>query len=497
MLERQPQSDLILRRRFVTAGCMLSIFMAAVEVTIVSTAMPTIVSELGGFQLFSWVFAVYLLAQGVSTPLYGRLADLYGRKPVFVVGVIVFLVGSVACGFARQMFWLVLFRAFQGLGAGSIQSLATTIVGDIYAADQRAKVQGWLSGVWGVAAIAGPALGAFIVQHLHWAYVFWINLPIGITAIGIMILCLDETVPTKHHRIDVLGAGLLTLGASAILVAAVQAGTLGAPISAMLLTIGLIALVLLFIQERRATEPIVPFQLWRNKIMAIGNIGSLVVGALLMCVVAFLPTYMQGVMGRSATVAGAVIGAQSLSWSIGSIMSGRVIPATSYRTTGVMGGIALIAGASCLILLDRGSGLAHLVAVALLIGLGMGFCNQTFLIAVQANVGWSERGIATASILFARTIGQVLGASMGGTILNFRVAHLASGSDQALNRLLDPASRGSVDAETALALANAIGTSLHNVFVIAALLAILTLVTTLLMPARFIGTQGSAPGKST
>jgi EmrB/QacA subfamily drug resistance transporter len=475
---------------------MLSIFMAAVEVTIVSTAMPTIVSELGGFRLFSWVFAVYLLAQGVSTPLYGRLADLYGRKPVFVVGIFVFLVGSVACGFARQMFWLVLFRIFQGLGAGSIQALATTIVGDIYAADQRAKVQGWLSGVWGLAAIAGPALGAFIVQHLHWAYVFWINLPIGITAIGIMIVCLDETVPKKHHRIDVLGAGLLTLGASAILVAAV-AGTLGAPISAMLLTIGLIALVLLFIQERRATEPIVPFQLWRDRIMAIGNIGSLIVGALLMCVVAFLPTYMQGVMGRSATIAGAIIGAQSLSWSIGSIMSGRVIPATSYRTTGVMGGIALIAGASCLIFLDRESGLAHLVVVALLIGLGMGFCNQTFLIAVQSSVGWGERGIATASILFARTIGQVLGASIGGTILNFGVAHLAPGSDQALNRLLDPALRGSVDAKTALSFAQAIGTSLHNVFVIAALLAILTLATTLLMPARFIGTQGSAPREST
>ena len=264
----------------------------------------------------------------------------------------------------------------------------------------------------------------------------------------------------------------------------------------MLLTIGLIALVLLFIQERRATEPIVPFQLWRDRIMAIGNIGSLVVGALLMCVVAFLPTYMQGVMGRSATVAGAVIGAQSLSWSMGSIMSGRVIPATSYRTTGVMGGIALIAGASSLIFLDRESGLAHLVVVALLIGLGMGFCNQTFLIAVQSSVGWSERGIATASILFARTIGQVLGASIGGTILNFGVAHLASGSDQALNRLLDPALRGSVDGETALSLANAIAASLHNVFVIAALLAILTLATTLLIPSRLSGTQEFGSHKS-
>ncbi len=258
---------------------MLAIFMAAVEVTIVSTAMPTIVSELGGFRLFSWVFAVYLLAQGVSTPLYGRLADLYGRKSVFVVGAIVFLIGSAACGFAQQMFWLVLFRAFQGLGAGSIQSIATTIVGDIYAADQRAKVQGWLSGVWGIAAIAGPALGAFIVEHLHWAYVFWINLPIGIAAIGIMIFCLVETVPRRAHRIDFVGAGLLTFGASAILVAVVQAGTLHAVLSVLLLAAGLIAFVFLFFQEGRTAEPMVPFQLWLNKIIAIGNIGNLFNGA--------------------------------------------------------------------------------------------------------------------------------------------------------------------------------------------------------------------------
>ncbi len=463
---------------------MLAIFMAAVEVTIVSTAMPTIVSELGGFRLFSWVFAAYLLAQGVSTPLYGRLADLHGRKPVFVVGAIVFLAGSAACGFSRQMFWLVLFRIFQGFGAGSIQSLAITIVGDIYPGNQRASVQGWLSGVWGLAAIAGPALGAFIVQHLHWAYVFWINLPIGLTAIGILTVCLDETVPKRSHRIDIVGAALLMLGAGALLIAIVQINTLDAAVTVLLFVAGLIALALLFFQERRAAEPIVPFQLWRSRIMAIGNIGSLVIGALLMCIVAFLPTYVQGVMERSVTVAGAIIGGQSVAWSVGSIISGRVMTATSYRTTGAIGGIALIAGAVLLILLDRDSGLTHLAFATLLIGLGMGFCNQTLLIAVQSSVGWNERGIATASILFLRTIGQVLGASIGGAILNFGVAHLASGSDQALNRLLDPATRGTIDPKTALSLSHAIEASLHNVYVIAGLLALVVLTAMLTLPSR-------------
>lgn len=477
-------TDFILRRRLVTAGCMLAIFMAAVEATIVATAMPTIVAELGGFRLFSWVFAAYLLAQAVSTPLYGRLADLYGRKPVFVAGAVIFLLGSIACGFTRHMLWLVIFRIVQGLGAGSIQSIATTVVGDIYTPAERARVQGWLSGVWGVAAIAGPVLGAFIVQHLHWAFVFWINLPIGIAAIAILVLCLEECVIKRPHRIDVLGAGLLMLSAGAIFITIVQARNLDAAVSVSLIAAGFIALALLVMQEQRAADPIVPFQMWRSRIMASGNIGSLVIGALLMCVVAFLPTYMQGVMGHSASVAGAIIATQSVSWSTGSIISGRVMAATSYRTSGVLGALALIAGTSLLISLDRYSGLPHLALAALLIGLGMGFCNQTFLIAIQSSVGWSERGVATASTLFLRTFGQALGASLGGAILNFGLARVAADVDQALNRLLEPASRASLAVDDLLRLSDAIAASLHDVYVISGVLAMLALGATLVIPAR-------------
>lgn len=463
---------------------MLAIFMAAVEATIVATAMPTIVAELGGFRLFSWVFAAYLLAQAVSTPLYGRLADLYGRKPVFVAGAVIFLLGSIACGFTRHMLWLVIFRIVQGLGAGSIQSIATTVVGDIYTPAERARVQGWLSGVWGVAAIAGPVLGAFIVQHLHWAFVFWINLPIGIAAIAILVLCLEECVIKRPHRIDVLGAGLLMLSAGAIFITIVQARNLDAAVSVSLIAAGFIALALLVMQEQRAADPIVPFQMWRSRIMASGNIGSLVIGALLMCVVAFLPTYMQGVMGHSASVAGAIIATQSVSWSTGSIISGRVMAATSYRTSGVLGALALIAGTSLLISLDRYSGLPHLALAALLIGLGMGFCNQTFLIAIQSSVGWSERGVATASTLFLRTFGQALGASLGGAILNFGLARVAADVDQALNRLLEPASRASLAVDDLLRLSDAIAASLHDVYVISGVLAMLALGATLVIPAR-------------
>jgi EmrB/QacA subfamily drug resistance transporter len=487
----QPVStDFVVRRRLVTAACMLAIFMAAVEATIIATAMPTIVAELGGFRLFSWVFAAYLLATAVSTPLYGRLADLYGRKPVFVVGAVVFLIGSGACGFTRDMPFLVIFRIIQGLGAGSIQSIATTIVGDVYGPHERARVQGWLSAVWGVAAIAGPTLGAFIVQHLHWAYVFWINIPIGIAAIAILALCLDETVPKRPHRIDLVGSVLLMLGIGALLMAVVQERSLGTARLTALLAGGAAALGLLVVNERRAAEPVVPFRMWRSRVMASGNAGSLVLGALLMCVVAFLPTYIQGVMARSATVAGAILATHSVSWSTGSIISARVMAATSYRTSGAIGALGLVAGAALLIGLDPSSSLFRLAAAAVLIGSGMGFCNQTFLVAIQSSVGWQERGIATASTLFSRTIGQSLGAALGGAILNFGVAHLVGDSEEALNQLLEPSRRASIAADALPRLIEAITASLHTIYMIAGALAVLALAATLLIPGRLSPRSG-------
>jgi EmrB/QacA subfamily drug resistance transporter len=470
---------------------MLAIFMAAVEATIVATAMPTIVAELGGFRLFSWVFAAYLLAAAVSTPLYGRLADLYGRKHVFVAGAVVFLLGSAACGFTRSMTLLVIFRIIQGLGAGSIQSIAITIVGDIYAPSERARVQGWLSSVWGIAAIVGPLLGAFLVQHLHWAFVFWINLPIGIAAIGILAVYLDEQVEKRPHQIDVLGSLLLMLGVGAILMVVVQARSLDRSEAVALVTIGVVALALLWVQERRAAEPIVPFRMWRSRIMAGGNFGSLAIGALFMCIVAFLPTYIQGVMGRSATVAGVMVASLSVSWSTGTILSGWVMVGTSYRTSGAIGALCLIAGCAILIALDLHSGLMPLAIAGVLIGIGMGFCNQTFLVAVQSSVGWSERGIATASILFNRTIGQSLGAAIGGAILNFGVMRYAPEAGDTLDRLLEPGRRLSLGADAIARLSEAIANALHDVYIVAGVLGLLTLAAALLLPARLSPTHAA------
>jgi EmrB/QacA subfamily drug resistance transporter len=477
----KPES--LLRRRLITAACMMAIFMAAVEGTIVATAMPSIVAELGGFRLFSWVFTAYFLAQAVTTPIYGRLADLFGRKRVFFVGSCIFLVGSAACGLISAMVPLIAFRTLQGLGAGAIQSIATTIIGDIYAPAERARLQGWLSSVWGLAAVIGPVLGAFIVEHLHWAFVFWINLPIGVIAIVILAIFLHERIQRRQHQIDYVGSALLMLGVGAIMMVVVQAESLDRSVIVPLLITGVLALVLLVVNERRSREPIVPFALLGNRIIAAGNLGGLTIGALLTCVVGFLPTYVQGAMGRSPTTTGLVIAVLSVVWATASIVAGRLMVRTSYRLTGAIGALALIIGCAILIALDESNSLSLVNFGAALIGVGMGFCNTTFLVSVQASVGWSERGAATSSVLFMRTIGQALGAGIAGAILNFSLARTAPTAGETLNQLLAPNLRIGLDPELIDRLSHAIAGSLHDVYVIAGVLAALTLALVPLLPA--------------
>jgi EmrB/QacA subfamily drug resistance transporter len=469
---------------------MMAIFMAAVEGTIVATAMPTIVADLGGFHLFSWVFAAYFLTQAVTTPIYGRLADLFGRKRVFFAGSGLFLIGSTACGFTWDMLSLIVFRLVQGIGAGAVQSIAVTIVGDMYAQADRARLQGWLSSIWGLAAVIGPVLGAFIVERLNWAFVFWINLPIGIVSIAMLALYFDERLSPRRHRVGYVGSGLLMLGVGSVMIAVVQAETLTSPVIGCLLATGAVALILLLINEWRSEEPIVPFRLLRNRMIAGGNLGGLTIGAMLTCVVGFLPTYVQGALGRSPTMAGMIIAILSVAWSFGSVASGRLMVRTSYRATGALGALLLIAGSGILLFLDHEDVLLMASAGAVLIGLGMGFSNTTFLVAIQSSVGWNERGVATSTLLFLRTIGQALGAGIGGAMLNFSLSRYAPGAGETLNQLLEPARRASLAPESVDQLSRAIAGSLHEVYVIAAVLAVVTLALTFLLPA------GASPTRS-
>ena len=384
------------RRTLVLGACLMATFMAAVESTIVATAMPTIVADLGGFSLFSWVFAVYLLTQAVSIPVYGRLADIYGRKKVFYVGAGLFLVGSTLCGFAPNMVALIVFRALQGFGAGGVQPIATTILGDIYTPSERAHVQGLVSGVFGVSAVIGPTLGAFLVQKVSWELVFWVNLPIGMAAIIMVATFLHESVEHRQHRVDYLGSLLLIVAIGALMLILVQGSSLSHIMVMIVVVIGVGALVALVAHERATPEPILPLELWRNRIIVLGSLGAAVIAAVMMGVSAFLPTYVQGAMGRSATVGGLVLGAMSVTWAIASFYGGRLMVRTTYRLTAVLGTLALMAGCGTLITLTPERGVPWATTGSLLIGIGMGLCNTTFVVSIQASVPWRQRGAATS-----------------------------------------------------------------------------------------------------
>jgi EmrB/QacA subfamily drug resistance transporter len=478
------------RRRLLLAASLISTFMVAVESTIVATAMPTIIADLGGFRLFSWVFAAYLLTQAVSVPVYGRLADIYGRKRVFFIGAGVFLTGTTLCGFAASMPALILFRAIQGLGGGAVQPIAATILGDIYAPAERARVQAYSSTVFGVSAVAGPMLGAFIVEHAHWALVFWVNLPVGAAAIVMFALFLDERLQPRRHRIDWLGAVLLTLGVGALMLALVQARRLG--LDALALAAGgAVALLLLAAHEARTPEPLVPYRLWRNRIIALGNLGTLGTGAAMMGVAAFLPAYVQGVMGQNPTVAGFALGCQSVSWTFGTIAAARIMVRASYRASAVVGGLWLIAGGTMLSLLQPESGVLWVIAASLVMGVGIGFCNPVFLVSIQTSVGWEARGTATGSVMFMRMLGQSLGATVFGAIVNFAVYSRVPGEGDAINRLLEPDLRQTLGPAPITRLADAVAAGVHNAYLVVLLITCLLLLLAALYPAGLSPTRSS------
>ena len=421
----------------------------------------------------------------MTIPIYGRLADLHGRKRVFFVGLSLFLLGSALCGVAWDMVPLVLFRGLQGAGAGAVLPIATTIVGDIYSPAERARVQGYISGVWGVAAVIGPTLGAFLVEHASWSLVFWINLPIGAAVFVMFGRFLHEHQRPRRHRIDYLGSALMVLGAGAIMLALMQAGNSGEVVTIAALAVGgAVALTALAAHERSAPEPLLPLHLWRNRVVLVGCFAGFANGALMMSLSAFLPTYVQGAMGRSPAAAGMVLAASSVSWTFGSIASGRLMVRTSYRLAAAVGGLCLVAGSLVLMTLDPYATLLWAGTAALLNGIGMGFCNTAFIVSTQASIDWNDRGMATSSIMFMRMVGSSVGASVFGAIVNFGIHRRLPEAGDPVNRLMQPAARQALSADELTRLTDAIVSSVHVVYVIAGLVAVASLLLTLALPAK-------------
>jgi len=474
-------------RPLVLATLMLSMFMGSIEGTIVATAMPDIVGSLGGFSYYSWVFSAYLLMQAVATPIFGRLADLYGRKPVFFTGVSIFLVGSILCGLAPNMIWLIVFRFIQGLGAGGIAPITMTIIGDIYDVEGRAKIQGWLASVWGVSSILGPLAGGLIVQNWHWAWIFWLNIPFGILAIAGLSLFLHEEIEKRQRSVDYLGAGLFFVAVTAMMMVLIQGGSAWAWDSPQVLSLSGVAVVgfiLFLLQETRAKEPIMPLEVWRQRLIATANTTTLIAGMVMIGLTTFLPTFVQGVMGRDAVTAGFALTAMSVGWPISSTLTGRLLLRFGNRNLTVWGALLLVAGATVLITLNPASSPLQAGFGSFLVGFGMGSLNTSSVVAIQSTVSWQMRGMATASNVFTRNLGNALGAAVFGSILNTVI--LSSLRGQGLPASLDDIRHlldgGVGTVQTDPALQGALTSGLGAVYIAVLVAAVLALLLALLMP---------------
>ncbi|MCM3123492.1 MDR family MFS transporter [Mesobacillus sp. AQ2] len=481
------------KRPYVLATVMLAMFMGAVEGTIVSTAMPAIVGDLGGFALYSWVFSAYLLMNAVTVLIYGKLSDLFGRKPILTFGIIVFLIGSILSGTAETMEMLILYRFIQGFGAGAVMPIATTIVGDIYSREERAKVQGYLSSVWGISAVSGPALGGLLVEYASWRYVFWINVPLGILAIAGLWLYLHENIEKKKHKVDYPGAILLTISISSLMIVLVEAGANWAwtsPKTIGLISLSVLGFIFFILQEKRAEEPMMPFNIWREQSIFIANMTSLTTGVMLIGISSFLPAFVQGVMERSPIVAGFTLTAMSIGWPIASAASGRLLLSIGYRKTSLFGGASLILGSILFVTLTPEAGPLWAAAGSFFVGVGMGLTSTAFIVSIQSTVTWQQRGIATAANMFMRNLGNTVGAALLGGVLNSSILsymkkHGAEDQDlsiDAANVLLNEAERQKLSAGMKTILQDALTNALHSVYIVVFIFAVVSLLFILFLP---------------
>jgi EmrB/QacA subfamily drug resistance transporter len=432
----------------VLGAIMLTTSLIALDNTIIATAVPSVVKDLGGFSQFPWLFSIYLLTQAVTVPVYGKLADVLGRKPVLVFGVLVFVGSSLLCGLAWSMPSLIAARALQGIGAGAVLPIGVTIIGDLYSVQERARVQGYLASVWGVSSVVGPALGGLFSEYGSWRWIFFINLPLGAVALWALQRRFSERVPRRTHEVDYLGAGLLTVGCSLLILGLIEGGTAWAwrsATSAVILSTALVALVLFVRVERRADEPVLPLWVFQRRVLVGGNLVSVLVGALLIGLSSYVPTYVQQVLGTGAVEAGFALGALTVGWPIAASLSGRVYLRIGFRNTAFLGVLLAASGALLTSRLGAHVPVWHVAGAMFLTGLGMGLIGSPIIVAVQSVVGWDRRGVVTATNMFSRSMGSALGAAAFGAIANatlaHRYAHPPAGLDGPLPQGVDETTR--------------------------------------------------------
>ncbi|OIJ14235.1 MFS transporter [Anaerobacillus alkalilacustris] len=443
-------------QRNITIALIIATFLAAIEVTVISTAMPVITRELGGIDLISWVFAIYLLTYAVMTPIFGKLADLFGRKKIFITGVTLFLLGSALCGFSQSMEQLILFRALQGVGAGALMPMTFTIVGDVFKYEQRAKAQAIIGSIWGIAGIFGPLVGGFFVDYFTWHWIFFINIPFGLIAMYLIWKNLEERIEKRKRSIDYGGAVTFIIGTTALLYALLTGGNEIAWNDfqmIVLFSVAFVFLALFIIVQLKVSEPMLPFQLLKNRHLLIVNLSGLLLGAILIGLTAYLPLWIQGVLLLAATSSGLTLIPMSIGWPIAAFFSGRFIVKLGTKPLSLSGVILIFIGTSALAFITSTTPNYILVIIMFIIGLGFGLSFTVFTVIVQSSVQWHFRGTAASSNAFLRTLGQTLGIAVLGAVLNQHIGgHTNNGTDVAPEIL---------------------ATGLHSVFIILAVIALI------------------------
>ena len=401
---------------------MVSTGLIAVDATVLATAVPSIVRELGGFTAFPWLFSVYLLAQAVSVPVYAKLSDTFGRKPLMLFGIGMFLLGSIFCGLAWSMPALIAFRALQGLGAGAVQPIAITIAGDIYTVAERARVQGYIASVWGASAVIGPTLGGLFAQLHLWRWIFFVNIPLCLLAGALIWRNFQERVERRQHRIDYAGAVLLTSAMTLLILGVLEGGQAWAwssPTSIAVFAVGAVLLVSFVLVERRAAEPVLPLWVLSRRLLLTTSLVALGIGAILIGLTSYVPTYLEGGIGSPPLVAGLALAALTLGWPIAAGLSGRLFYMKyGFRPTMLIGMGLALAGSVLLLVRAQTPNVAVVAVACFVVGLGLGLVASPSLIAAQASVGWSERGVVTGANMFARSIGSAVGVAVFGAVAN-------------------------------------------------------------------------------
>jgi EmrB/QacA subfamily drug resistance transporter len=494
------------RRVAVTSGVLLGMFLAALEATIVGTAMPTVISSLGGLSHYSWVFSAYLITSTVTVPVWGKLSDLYGRRLFFQLGIAVFLLGSILSGVSTSMAQLIAFRALQGLGAGALVPLGMTIIGDVYTLEERAKMQAVFSGVWGLSSVVGPVVGGFITDQLSWRWVFYINVPFGLAAAVIMQLALKEPKRRERPSIDYAGAALLMAAITMLMLALVEGGaTLATLLAArnVVLFAGALVLGVLFIWvERRAPDPVVPLNLFRNRVVAVAVGAGFLAGVAMFGAISFVPLFAQSALGSTATQAGSLLTPLMLSWVVLSVVGGQLLLRVGYRVMTVAGFVVLTLGFVLISNYERVTPRVWLYVDLVLIGAGLGMTMLTLLIAVQQSVSRALLGTATSLNQFSRSIGGAVGVAIMGAVLTAGLAsHLQSAASAGVltqeratelasnpNALIDPQAQAALSPEVLDTLRDAMAQSIHKVFWVGTALAALALLVSLWLP------RAGAPG---